>query len=579
MDVDIDVENFQYKGTQKLVYTNNSNDVLKSVYYHLYYNAFQPESEMDARLKTVPDPDKRMVQNNGSKLFPKDESRIANLKPNEIGYLNVLSLTQNDKKVAYQVEGTVLEVELVDPIHPGESVTFDMSFEGQFPTHIRRSGRNSVDGVAISAAQWYPKMAEYDFEGWHAHPYIAREFHGVWGNFDVTLHIDKKYTLGGTGVLQNAQNVGHGYEDKSKKLSIPKRDKLTWNFKASKVHDFSWAADDNFAHDILTTSNGTILHFLYKNTSEYKKPWKEVQPLTEKALEYFNENIGEYPWPQYSVIQAGDGGMEYAMCTFIEGGKTLGSIVGTVFHELAHSWFQHLLATNESKHSWMDEGFTEYISTLASNKIIKGGNDKPTSNGYRRYFYAVKNGIEEPLTTHADRFNTNIAFGLASYTKGSMFLNQLNYIIGEENLKQTLKQYYNDFKFKHPTPNDFKRVAEKVSNIHLDWYLNEWTQTLHTIDYAISTVNENTISLARIGQMPMPIDLVITYKDGSFESFNIPLRMMRGHKPTEATILKDWTWAHPTYTFSVNKTIKKVEIDPDGMMADIDKSNNSIELE
>jgi hypothetical protein len=417
-------------------------------------------------------------------------------------------------------------------------------------------------------------MAEYDFEGWHANAYIAREFHGVWGNFDVTINIDKTYTLGGTGVLQNPQEIGHGYENKTQKLNIPKGNKLAWHFKAKNVHDFTWAADPNYTHDILQTSSGTTLHFLYKNDDKYAKSWKEVQPLTEKALDYFNSAIGTYPWEQYSVIQGGDGGMEYAMCTFIAGGATLNEIVGTVFHELAHTWFQQILATNESKNSWMDEGFTSYISGLASNKILRNGDGKPNANGYRGYYYAVENSFEEPLTTHSDRFNTNAAFGIGSYTKGAMFINQLNYIIGEENVQKTIKKYFEDFKFKHPTPNDFKRTAEKVSNIQLDWYLNEWIETLHTIDYAVAKIEKNVVTLARVEQMPMPIDVLVTYTDGSIENFYIPLRMMLGAKPTTATMLENWAWAFPTYTFSAKKDVLKVEIDPSGLMADIDKSNN-----
>ncbi len=575
MSIDIDVKTYKYTGNQKLVYTNNSPDVLNKVFYHLYFNAFQPGSEMDARLQSIVDPDDRMVNNIGTRENPKYESRIAKLKPDEIGYLNVLSLKQNNQSLKYKVEGTVLEVQLSEPIQSGESVDFDMTFEGQVPVLIRRAGRNNEDGVALSMAQWYPKMVEYDFQGWHANPYIAREFHGVWGNFDVTINIDKTYTVGGTGDLQNPQEIGHGYEDVSKKLKQSKDNKLAWHFKAENVHDFTWAADSDFIHDVLKTNNGTELHFLYKNDAKYLKAWKEVQPLTEKALDYFNSAIGTYPWKQYSIIQGGDGGMEYAMCTLITGGKSLYEIVGTVFHELAHTWFQQILATNESNHSWMDEGFTTYISTLASNKILKGEDDSPKANDYRGYFYAVNNYIEEPLTTNADRFNTNAAFGIGSYTKGSIFLYQLNDIIGEKNVKETIKKYFEDFKFKHPIPNDFIRTAEKVSGLHLGWYLNEWIETTHTIDYAVAKVDKNVVTLARVGQMPMPIDVLINYKDGSSEYFNIPLRMMHGAKPTTATILKSWAWAYPTYEFTTKKEISRVEINPSGLMADVDKSNNT----
>jgi hypothetical protein len=575
MDVDVDVKKFQYKGTQQLTYTNNSPDVLKHVYYHLYYNAFQPGSEMDARLQSISDPDRRMVDNIGTMENPRYESRISKLKPEEIGYLNVLSLTQDGKPVNFSAEGTVLEVRLNTALKPGEKTTFDMNFEGQLPVHIRRAGRNSRDGVAMSMAQWYPKMAEYDFEGWHAHPYIAREFHGVWGNFDVTLHIDKDYTVGGTGDLQNPQEVGHGYEDPSKELNLPKGDKLRWHFKAEKVHDFTWAADPEYAHDIVRTDRGVDLHFFYKDNDTYRKAWTEVQPLTAKTLDFFSEIIGEYPWKQYSVIQGGDGGMEYAMCTLIAGGANNGSVVGTMIHEFAHTWFQQILANNESKHSWMDEGFASYVSGLAADKILRGGDGTPGTGRYRGYYYMVNAGIEEPLTTHADHFHVNRAFGTSSYTKGSMFMSQLNYIIGEENVRKTIKKYFEDFKFKHPTPVDVQRSAEKVSGLHLGWYLNQWTETTNTIDYAVSKVEGRTITLSRIGKMPMPIDVRVTYTDGSEEDFNIPLRMMRGHKPTEAKVLKDWTWAHPDYSFQTTKDIAKVQIDPSGLMADMDADNNS----
>ncbi len=577
MDVDVNVEKFQYSGTQKLVYTNNSPDDLNNVYYHLYYNAFQPGSEMDARLQSIGDPDGRMVINEGTREKPIYKSRIAMLKPNEIGYLKIKSLKQNGKDVKFKVAGTVLEVTLNEPIKSGSNVTFDMEFDGQLPVHIRRAGRNSRDDIAMSMAQWYPKMAEYDFEGWQAHPYIAREFQGVWGNFDVTIRIDRNYTIGGTGNLQNPQEIGHGYEDKTKSLNVPDTDKLAWHFKAERVHDFTWAADDEYVHDIYKMENGPDIHFFYKDRDYNKENWTKSQPLTAKAMEFFSENVGPYPWKQYSVIQAGDGGMEYAMATFVAGGGKRSNI-GTIIHELGHTWFQQILANNESKHPWMDEGFTSYISGLASNKILRGGDGRPTGGrSYGGYFYVVKEGIEEPLVTHSDRFDLNTAYSVASYTKGSMFLAQLNYVIGEDNVKKTLKKYYNDFSFKHPTPNDIKRTAEKVSGLHLDWYLNEWTQTTHTIDYGIQSVDGKKITLERIGKMPMPIDVTVTYADGTTEDFNIPLRMMRGNKPTNATVIDDWAWSYPSYSFSVSKDIKKVEIDTSQLMADINRENNVYE--
>lgn len=576
MDIDMNVKNYQYKGKQKLTYTNNSPDTLDKVYYHLYNNAFQPGSEMDIRLQQIKDPDGRMVIKSGTKENPIVTSRISQLKPDEIGFIKVKSLKQNGKSVNYTIDGTILEVALNEPIAPGTKAVFEMKFLGQVPLQIRRSGRNNKEGVALSMTQWYPKLAEYDFEGWHTHSYIGREFHGVWGDFDVTLHIDKDYIVGGSGYLQNANDIGYGYEDEGVKVKRKRGKKLSWHFVAPQVHDFTWAADPKFEHDVLETASGTTLHFLYKKDlgKEYRKNWEALPEKTEALLDYFNTHIGAYPYDQYSVIQGGDGGMEYAMCTLITGERSFGSLVGVVAHEMAHSWFQFVLASNESKHPWMDEGFTTYISTLAENEVLEEGKENPLEGSYKGYFTLQGYGIEEALTTQADAYHYNYAYGIASYSKGAIFLSQLGYVIGKENLDKTLLKYYEDFKFKHPTPNDIKRTAEKVSGMSLDWYLNYWTQTLHTIDYGVTVENGTEVQLTRIGRMPMPMDLTVDYTDGTSEEIYIPLTMMRGAKPTTARQLDDWSWVAPNYSFSTEKPIQKVRIDVSQQMADIDKSNN-----
>ena len=582
MDVKMDVETYQYNGTQKLVYTNNSPDALSRVYYHLYFNAFQPGSEMDMRLQTIEDGDKRMLD--------EGKSRIASLSEDQIGYLHVTSLTQDGTKVSFNEEETILVVDLAKPIPPGGKTTFEMTFNGQVPEQIRRSGRNNKDGVALSMSQWYPKLAEYDFEGWHPNPYIAREFHGVWGDFDVKITIDKNYTLGGTGYLQNPNEIGHGYEDSGVKVKT-KGKTLTWHFKAPMVHDFMWAADPEYVHDILKMDNGTTLHFLYKNDEKFEETWKKVQPLTAKAMTFFNNNIGQYPYKQYSVIQGGDGGMEYAMSTLITGGDKPGSVVGTMIHELAHSWFQHVLATNEAKHEWMDEGFTSFISALCSNSILEKNLDNPFERSYQGYYYLVKSGKEQPQSTHADRYQYNMPYSIAAYSKGAIFLSQLGYVIGQDKLMETIRKYFEDFKFKHPVPNDIKRTAEKVSGMELDWYLTDWSMTTNTIDYGIKDVVEENgktkIILERIGLMPMPLDILVVDSNGNQETYYVPLRMMRGEKENpypnlQRTVVEDWPWAHPTYELVLDKPITDIAgvlIDPSKLMADVNQENNSYQPE
>ncbi|PZR23929.1 MAG: peptidase M1 [Flavobacterium psychrophilum] len=590
MDVSMDVKTYRYTGKQQLVYTNNSKDTLNRVFYHLYNNAFQPGSEMDARLQAITDPDKRMVKTFKTPEKTTYESRISKLKPDEIGYLKINNLKQDGVAANNVVKGTVLEVTLPKAILPGQSTTFTLDFEGQVPVQIRRSGRNNNEGVALSMTQWYPKMAEYDFEGWHANPYIAREFHGVWGNFDVNITIDKDFTIGGTGYLQNKNEIGKGYQDSGVQVKYPKKAKtLTWHFVAPNVHDFAWAADPNFAHDMIMGENNTELHFFYKNTPENQDGWKRLQPKTAEILSYYNSIVGKYPYKQYSVIQGGDGGMEYAMCTLITGNKYEG-LVGVTAHEFGHSWFQHILASNESEHGWMDEGFTTYIEDLAMHTLMPPKDKKeepvhPFTSSYGNYFYMVKSGKEQPLSTQADRFDLNMLYSIASYSKGSLFLTQLGYLIGEEKLAETLKRYYEDYKFTHPTPNDITRTAEKVSGAELGWYLTDWTMTTNTIDYSLKVAedgNNTKVTLERIGRMPMSIDIIAVYEDGTQETFYVPLRMMYYTKDNpypnlKRTVLPEWDWAHKTYDFTISKpkkTIKVLMIDPAEFMADVNRDNN-----
>jgi hypothetical protein len=588
MDVKMDVKSYQYKGKQELVYTNNSPDTLRKVYYHLFNNAFQPGSEMDARIQSIKDPDGRMVHKIKVGDTEVKESRIKTLKPNEIGYLHVSNFKQDGQTAFTKEVGTILEVTLAKPILPNSKTTFSLDFDGQVPVQIRRSGRNNAEGVELSMAQWYPKLAEFDFEGWHANPYIAREFHGVWGNFDVKISIDSNYILGGSGYLQNKNEIGHGYQDAGIKLVHPKKNKtLTWHFIAPMVHDFTWAADKDYIHDVVKGPNDVDLHFLYKNNPKYIQNWKNLQPKTVQLMEVYNKTVGNYPYKQYSVIQGGDGGMEYAMCTLILGQGDWDGLLGVTAHEMAHSWFQHVLASNESKHGWMDEGFTSFLEDYGLNEIAETKVENPFSGAYKGYFWMANSGKELPQSTHADRFDENRVYSITSYSKGELFLTQLMYLIGKENLLKTLKKYYADFKFKHPTPNDIKRTAERVTGANLDWYLTDWTATTNTIDYGIKEVKENAattlVTLERIGRMPMPMDVLVEYTDGTSESFYIPLRMMSFEKenPTPAikrTVLNDWAWAYPTYELNIAKpksSIKKISLDPSGLMADVKPENNS----
>ncbi len=566
INIDFNHKNHQFLGQQNLIYFNNSPDTINKVFFHLYFNAFQPGSMMDVRSRSIPDPDSRVMD------------RISKLKKNEIGFHEIKMIQQSGMKLEYHIQGTVLEVKLQNPLLPNQSTDFYLEYISQVPKQIRRSGRNNKEGIDYSMAQWFPKIAEYDKDGWHANPYIAREFYAPWGDFDVSISIHKDYVVAATGILQSQIN------DNQKK---------TWRFKAEDVHDFVWAADPDYVHDILKVDSENLeLHFYYqKSSDEMVQNWKKLQDDTAEAFKFINKKFGKYPYSKYSIIQGGDGGMEYPMATLITGERTYSSLLSVTIHEVLHSWYQMLLGTNESYLAWMDEGFTSFAQNITFlnkfNNIYNLDLINPLKKSYNRYYNFVKTGLEEPLSTHSDHFSTNEAYGVGSYTKGAIFLMQLSYIIGEDNLYKGLRRYYNQWKFKHPNEHDFIRIMEKVSGIELDWYLDYWIKTIHQIDYSVEVRDNDSkylgIIISRIGKMPMPIEIEIQYDDFSTTNYYIPLSIMRGEKDLgdNAVLLKDWEWVNEHYEFDIDlseKKITKIEINPSGKMADVDKENNIIKF-
>lgn len=579
MDIDMNVQTNRFSGKQKLEYWNNSPDTLKQVFYHLYWNAFQPGSMMDVRSQRQG----KILVNNRPDWDTRVRDRIANLKPDEIGYQKILSLKMNGVPQQYEVHETILKVNLSKPILPKQKVVFDMEFEAQVPLQIRRSGRdNPTTKVRYSMSQWYPRICAYDREGWHPTPYVGREFYGPFGTFDVNITIDKNYILGGTGYLTNAQQIGYGYEASGTKVVRPAGDKLTWKFTASNVHDFMWAADPEFVHKTRVLKEGITLRLLYKPAGKDPKEWEAILDKAEKAYPYIAKHFGAYPYKQYSFITGGDGGMEYPMATLL-------ASPGAWLHEWIHSWYQGVLATNESLYAWMDEGFTSYADDRVEAWLNGDTSARRVPDYYRSYYFIVRSGLEEPLTTHADHFNTNAAYSVASYSKGAVFLEQLGYIVGASVRDQILLDYYNKWKFKHPDVNDFIHVAEQRSGLKLDWYKQKWVQTTQTIDYGIDSVweenNKVQIRLRNHGFIPMPIDLVITSKQGSKELHYIPMNLMFGAKPVkDASIPRKlypaWRWTDATYTVSTDlklSDIARIEIDPSQRMADIERKNNVLD--
>lgn len=567
----LDVRDHRFNGTEQLTYVNNSPDTLRELYFHLYFNAFRPGSEMDIRSRTIADPD------------PRVGSRIAALAPHEQGELRCSDLRQDGAPGRLEHMGTIMRAILPKPIFPGASSVIELTFAGQVPVQIRRSGRDNREGVAYSMTQWYPKVAAYDDRGWHTDPYVGREFYGEWGSYDLFITLDSAYTVACTGVLMNPGEAGHGYAPRT----VPVRNgRITWHFRADQVHDVAWAADKDYMHTTAQVPDGPLLRFFHKAGSGLDSVWAQLPAYMVKAFQFMNTGFGKYPWPEYVIAQGGDGGMEYPMLTLITGQRRLGSLVGVSVHESVHSWYYGVLANDEGHYPWMDEGATEYAGSKVMAHLF-GEEGDPHTAAYDGYRTLVPYKDHEPMSVHGDHFLTNRAYGVTAYNKGEMLLHQLGVVIGDATLRKGLLRYYDACAFKHPRPVDLELSMEKASGLQLDWYFDQWMNTTRLLDLAIGRVEEagdsTVIVIERRGDMVMPVDLEVVTRDGRTRIVHIPISLTLGSKQTGSDIqpfevMPTWPWTAPIYRLALPGRLERwssFRLDPAQRLADMDRENDA----
>ena len=581
MNIDVDAANFSYNGKQEIQYTNNSPDELSVVYFHLYWNAFKPGSMMDQRVQN-------QGKNADGRLAENGVSRLSTIPKNEEGSQKINWIKQNGKDLKFEVQETIMKVYLNEKIKPNSTTTFTMDWDSVIPKQIRRSGRNNREGIDMTMTQWYPKIAEYDYDGWATFDYVGREFHAPFADFDVTIKIDKDYVIGAGGILENPSEV-KGYTE-NPDIKTDKDNKATWKFTAKNMLDFAWAADKDYSVESFVVPDGPKVFFVYQK-SEKTKYWEEAKPYITKYYQIMNNTFGRYVYPTYSFVQGGDGGMEYGMCTMILGeSKSLEGLLGLMIHEGSHSWFQQMLATNESTKPWLDEGFTSYAESYVMYQLFPKTNEaNPFINSLKGYAYFAKSGREEPASWLSDHHDNGTAYSVASYTKGELFLVELGYIMGEETLSKVMKKYYQDWHLKHPSDRDFMHIAQQISGMDLKWFYHYWINTTKTIDYAIKDVKYGdtytTITLVNNSDVPMPIDFNVLTKDKKTINYHIPLNMMRSPKKSDFygnfQTLDYWNWTSKEYTFSIpykKDELKLLGIDFSQRLADVNPENNTLEV-
>lgn len=586
MQIRLITESHSYKGSQQLIYVNNSRDTLTEVYYHLFYNAFKPGSAMDRR-DDIP----------GSGWKGIDRLRV-----DQQGDVRIGSLRQDGTELAFDVNETVLKAGLAAPLLPGDSTMLQMEWTTQIPRIRRRGGWLNGEGIEYSMSQWYPKLAEYDRNGWHPDEYVDREFYGVFGTFDVEITLPAEYVVGGTGTVTNPDEVRCGYEVRGRDTLIlhpaSGTGLKTWKFHAENVHDFAWVADREYVHQIVH-SNGTPIHLLYQRflvNDQHITGWNYAGYWTSEILAYFSERFGEYAWPQFTVTQAGDGGMEYPMLIMITGYRGSSSLYRVIAHELGHMWYYGMMANNETQEAWLDEGLTQFLTDEAD-RGLNGENlrnpydgitrvvypwDRSRWNDISPYYSLAITGYAEPLNTFHDRFREG-ATAAQVYSKGEAVVRQLQYMFGDSLFDAAMRRYYRDWRFRHPSARDFERSMEKASGMRLDWFFNQWIGSTKTCDYALTGLEsdgasngdwQTTIELRNEDEIIMPLDIVLTYADGSTETANIPVEEWK--KPGVDRSLPAWFWVDRTYsaTFPTRGEVVRAEIDPSGSLLDLDRTNN-----
>ena len=538
-----------FDGHLSVVYTNNSPDTLHEVYFHLYYNAFQPGSMMYERAKALND--RGLVEKmDHYKRSDWGEQRISEVKQIYYGRSIGEKIGQGIP-AKFEITGTIMKVVLNQPLPPHDSVIISMPFFVQIPLLTRRGGWMNDAGIKYSMSQWYPKICEYDREGWHHQEYVAREFYGVYGDFDVTMTVPTIFCVGATGQCQNPEDVGWGYDQIAKGvkkgkvypdsiLKVQHSAVTTWHFKASNVHDFAWVAHE-YIHEWDTWSDTVTVHCLYKPSEE--EAWKEAMPNTFFMLTHHSNKVGWYQYRNFTNTHGGDGGMEYPQL-IMDGSASAGLIA----HEGGHQWFYGMLGNNETRYAFLDEGFTEFIEMVCQEAHFGRNQKQPgvelpwltrtfipetdiRRNYYSPYLDLATSGYEEPLTIPHDWFRENVNAGQV-YFKTLAGLAQLEYVLGDSMFWAGMKEYFRRWHFKHPNLNDFKRAMQDVSGADLDYYFDEWFGSTRTIDYAASGLSsekqsdgtyKTTVDLRNRNLGVLPVDLTLHYDDGSTGIATIPL--------------------------------------------------------
>lgn len=563
-------------GEAKITYFNNSPDTLTNLIFELPQN-----------LHKAGVPRNEFAEITGGM----DITRLS--VDNEV-------LTEEDRmRPTYIVRGTNMVIYPPENISPSDSVTVEINWNFKIP-QAGASGRMgySRDNL-FYIAYWYPHVATYDdLQGWFGDNFTGNaEFYYDFGDYNISITVPEQWAVMSTGAFQNPDEVLAPYileryqkamtSDKPVSViaeddfgSITKTredDALTWRFRAENVRDVAFSATLESNWDALRTPVGdldedgktdyALINAFWRNEAPY---WKDAADYTAHAISFFSDYTElEYPWPHMTSVEGADiigGGMEFPMMTVVGSYNNAGSeaLYDVIAHELAHMWIPMIVSTNERRHAWMDEGATSYHESLARKDRFPERFSRFSE--FNRYLQLAGTTYEGEIMRWSDYHYPGPAYFIASYPKPASVLIALQGVLGDELFHDAWTTFMKRWAYKHPTPMDMFNTFEDVSGQDLDWFWRSWYYETWVLDQGISNVEQQdgkaVITIQDFGEIPMPVDLTVTFEDGSQTETRIGVEDWLDGKRTTST------------TIETPSDITKVEIDAEVYYPDVNRANN-----
>ena len=539
ISVKLDDVNHKIYCSEQIEYINNSPDTLHFIYFHLWPNAYKNTNTAFA---------KQQLENGSTDFYFSNESQK--------GYISNLDFEVNGKKIKWEFDPKNIDIAklvLNTPLTPNARIIITTPFNVKFPGTFSRLGHYKQ---SYQVTQWYPKPAVYDNNGWHAMPYLNQgEFYSEFGAFEVSITLPRNYVVGATGNLQtdselnfldSIANVTEKIDSfDSNDISFPKSDKefKTITYKESNIHDFAWFADKRFhvkkGSVKLPNSDKEVTTWVMFTNYEAKL-WKDALEYVNNGVYYYSKWLGNYPYDNCTAIEASlgaGGGMEYPTITNIGHSGNKASLETVIVHEVGHNWLYGIIANDERCYPWMDESINTFYHTRYSrikypNQPLVGEipnnvldffdlefNHFSTLN--LGYLYLARLNKDQELNTHSEKFNM-INYGFIAYFKGAVGFNLLINYLGEEKFDSLMQAYYQEWKFKHPQPNDFKE-GFKLKDDNLNWFFNGFLSTTKKIDYKVQNLkNMDSHYILRVknkGGINAPFSVNLYKNDSLISSF------------------------------------------------------------